>query len=356
MQLGTFRGETQRLSEDGKYVSALDVIGMITGSRKPQKIWKELIRNQELEEFCTYVKFSGYNKTPTPSMNAKGLTKLLKVCKGVYLRAFSETAAKELVNRMSDNEQYFDSDWEDDDSEEEISKNTINGDHEPKSSKMQTRWIPSLNDQHVDKYYRNKFGEKLDVIHAALCTCKESKWKLHIKVGRTGTVRTFQKRLKEHAYEFDDFYLFFAMVVRDLLNVEKRFKETSFFQTYYECMETQTKTQRETLSVVGYVTSVKVTEIMKTCCQEGERLKEDGNEKLKKECVDYSNVKMKEFIKQHYELTTNRRDYVLFRDMNCFMRQKLKDVPERPKLKKVVLVFGGVPDKKLRTKDQHFRT
>ncbi|RKO83710.1 hypothetical protein BDK51DRAFT_33370 [Blyttiomyces helicus] len=318
-------------------------------------IWKELIRNQELEEFCTYVKFSGYNKTPTPSMNAKGLTKLLKVCKGVYLRAFSETAAKELVNRMSDNEQYFDSDWEDDDSEEEISKNTINGDHEPKSSKMQTRWILSLNDQHVDKYYRNKFGEKLDVIYAALCTSKESKCKFHIKIGRTGTVRTFQKRLTEHDYEFDDFYLFFAMVVRDSLNVEKRFKETSFFQTYNECMETRTKTQTEILPVGGYVTSVKVTEIMKTCYQEGERLKEDGNENLKRVSVDYSDVKMKEFIEQHYELTTNRRDYVLFRDMNCLMRQKLKDVPEWPKLKKVVVVFGGVPDKNCGQKTKIFR-
>ncbi|RKO94382.1 hypothetical protein BDK51DRAFT_28950 [Blyttiomyces helicus] len=205
---------------------------MITGSRKPQKIWKELIRNQELKEFCTYVKFSGYKQTPVPCMNATGLTKLLKVCKGGSLGAFCKTAAKELLCRMGDNEQYLDSDWEDDHSEEEISKSSINADHEPKSSKMQMRWIPSLSDQLVDKYYRDQFGEKHDLVYAAMRTSKESN-------------------------------------------------------------------------------------------QEGERLEDDGNGKLK----------------------TNQRDYVLFGDMNCLMKQKLKDVPAQPKLKKVVVLFGGVPDK-----------
>jgi len=97
---GIFAGKEPRITKE--YVSVFDIIKVAGGQKNPKETWKNLmkIHEEEVVQFCDYLKFPGAGQRETPCVNAKGLVKLLMWIPGKLAQEFRNQTADIMIRYL----------------------------------------------------------------------------------------------------------------------------------------------------------------------------------------------------------------------------------------------------------------
>lgn len=209
-------------------ISVFDFIKVVGGQKDPYSTWNRII-NEQVQAFCTNLKFPGSGQKLTPVINVQGMVKLLFWLPGESAKQFRSKSAETMIRYLGGDLTLID-EIKAIDQEHIINPNNIAKvfREEIENSQIQNQHEPIHNHDliNISNQLINHFGNKMNLFYAFMFIYN-NEW--YSKFGIVGEVREFQGRLQEHLLEFERIYFYNILQCSNINKVESEFKDTALF-------------------------------------------------------------------------------------------------------------------------------
>ena len=223
---GIFSGRESeiRITPD-KQISVFDFIKVVGGQKDPYSTWQRILNEHkdEVQAFCTNLKFPGSGQRLTPVVNVQGMVKLLFWLPGELAKQFRSKSAETMIRYLGGDLTLID----------EIK--TIDQNHTQNPNNIAqvfreevTNNILFNQDQiNTSKKLINYFGDKTDIFYMFSFRYIEE-W--YAKYGIVGEVREFHERVRQHIDEFEEICFHNIIKCSNIYKVESDFKNSALVQ------------------------------------------------------------------------------------------------------------------------------
>jgi hypothetical protein len=193
--------------------------------KDPYSTWQRILNEHvdEVQAFCTNLKFPGSGQKLTPVINVHGMVKLLFWLPGEMAKQFRSKSAETMIRYLGGDLTLID----------EIKMIDQNHTQNPNNIAQVFREEVTNNllfnqDQiNTSKKLVNYFGDKTDIFYMFSFRYAEE-W--YTKYGIVGEVREFHERVRQHIDEFEEICFHNIIKCSNIYKVESDFKNSALVQ------------------------------------------------------------------------------------------------------------------------------
>jgi hypothetical protein len=225
---GVFHGREKEIRiTSNKMISVFDFIKVVGGQKDPYSTWNRILNEHkdEVQAFCTNLKFPGSGQKLTPVVNVQGMVKLLFWLPGETAKQFRSKSAEVMIRYLGGDLTLIDEIKAIDQCHVENPNNVAQMFREEVNNNNLLNFNQINNSNQLLSY----FGSKTNVLYMLIFYLSE-KW--YLKFGIVN-VRPFFERYNEHVLELGpDICVIDAFQSPDITIIESEHKSTPFFRQH----------------------------------------------------------------------------------------------------------------------------